>query len=624
MMTRDPKRPKTDPCSGSDCMPLTDEAVKTLKANGCTASDWSKILINPDTDLSLISNCEFEGYVSIGLIDRSIHPQSVIRNALIRNTHIGNGVRIRNISGEIANAEIGDRAVIENTSRIIFDAESLCGSGTRISVLDETGSREVIIYPGLSSQSAMLMARAKKSEAEEIRRQSADYLETLPPPHRIGTAARIIDCGLLHNVSVGNEVSIIGAARLVDGTIVNNADSGHCMAYAGHGVDAESFILEDGAIDSGAIIRNCYIGQGAKIEKGFTAHDSLFFANCAMENGEACALFAGPYTVSMHKGTLLIGCQTSFLNAGSSTNQSNHMYKLGPIHWGVLQRGVKTSSGSYLMLGANIGAFSLLMGKHKTHPDSSEFPFSYLFGDARGATVVVPAVMLRSCGLLRDETKWPARDHRLKLAECHTEAAITAVDKKNHDMTQALGNRLHDKVIFKMLNPVTVEAMLHALEIIAPMLERPADDDLYQRYKGMKLTRASLQRALKLYYLGIMKYLYLTLPEGSEIPAPPQDDEERRQNSAPWIDIAGLPMPRPMLQEAIMADSVSSREIIFNKAYQDYDRLQMLWIASAFPQHIRPSAEDIKKGADEFDRLVEQDRQQYLNALKTETDALAL
>lgn len=70
------------------------------------------------------------------------------------------------------------------------------------------------------------------------------------------------------------------------------------------------------------------------IEKGFTAHDSLVFSNCSLENGEACALFAGPYTVSMHKSSLLIGCQTSFMNAGSGTNQSNHMYKLGPVHWG--------------------------------------------------------------------------------------------------------------------------------------------------------------------------------------------------------------------------------------------------------------------------------------------------
>ena len=40
------------------------------------------------------------------------------------------------------------------------------------------------------------------------------------------------------------------------------------------------------------------------------------------------------------------------------------------------------------VMGSEPFAFSLLMGQHKTHPDSSQFPFSYLFGDDRGATVV--------------------------------------------------------------------------------------------------------------------------------------------------------------------------------------------------------------------------------------------
>ena len=255
-------------------------------------------------------------------------------------------------------------------------------------------------------------------------------------------------------------------------------------------------------------MRNCYVGQGATLARGASAHDSLFFANCTLENGEACALFGGPYSVSMHKASLLIGCQTSFMNAGSATNQSNHMYKLGPVHWGILERGVKTSSNSYLMLGAKIGAFSLLMGSHKTHPDSSEFPFSYLFGDERGATVVVPGAMLRSCGLLRDEKKWPTRDRRLKRLP------------------------LFDRVTFDVLNPYTVDSMLRALDTIGGLLSRPADDDLFIRYKGMKFSRAALERARYLYELAVAKYLSMRLPEGEF----PESDGEEAED---WVDVAG-------------------------------------------------------------------------------------
>ena len=42
-----------------------------------------------------------------------------------------------------------------------------------------------------------------------------------------------------------------------------------------------------------------------------------------------------------HKSTLLIAGMFSFMNAGSGSNQSNHMYKLGPIHQGAMERGAK-------------------------------------------------------------------------------------------------------------------------------------------------------------------------------------------------------------------------------------------------------------------------------------------
>lgn len=476
----------------------------------------------------------------------------------------------------------------------------------RVAVLDETGSREVTVYPGISAQSAMLEARCRRSLAEELLTQAREYIDTLDLHPGIGAEAEILDCGVIHNVSVDNGVRIHGALLLREGSVISNAAEGNePIAFVGAGVDAEGFIIEDARVESGALIRNCYVGQGVRLEKGFTAHDSLFFANCTMENGEACALFAGPYTVSVHKGTLLIGCQTSFMNAGSSTNQSNHMYKLGPVHWGVLERGVKTSSGSYLMLGANIGAFSLLMGQHKTHPDSKEFPFSYLFGDPQGATVVVPAVMLRSCGLLRDEMKWPQRDRRKGVPE-------------------------RDRVIFDVLNPVTVEAMIEALSTIRPMLSRPADDDRYHRYKGMKLSRASLDRAVKLYYLGVMKYLAHTffpegvVPEGWSFPPVPADDTVAEHDATSWVDLAGQPMPRFALEEAAGATGVAEREKIFDRAFADYRRLELDWIAARFPEQLRPDADEIMRGAAEFDRLVELDRATYRDSISAENTMLAL
>ena len=570
-----------------------------LRRQGCTATDWALVRVAPGTDLELIREVEFIGNNSIGNLDRERTPGCGLYRLTAKECTFGDDVRVRNIGGRLRRCRIGDRAVIENCARIEFHREAACGRGTMVNVLDETGSRPVMIYPGLTAQSAAIMARLPRKAEEDIIPQTETYLEKTSVPPVIGEDSVIRDCGAIVDVAVGREVHIEGARSLKNGSIVNNAPSGRCLAYIGSGVDAENFILEDGRLDAGCIIRNCYIGQGASIEKGYTAHDSLFFANAALENGEACALFAGPYTVSMHKGTLLIGCQTSFMNAGSSTNQSNHMYKLGPVHWGVLERGVKTSSNSYLMLGANIGAFSLLMGQHKTHPDSTEFPFSYLFGDARGATVVVPAVMLRSCGLLRDEKKWPTRDKRVK-------ARVP----------------LHDRVNFEVLNPYTIARVLKAMEIIRGLLQRPADDDLYLRYKGMKISRASLDRAQRLYTLALYKYLSTKISEDKPLPDMTVGDAEK--SAGIWVDLAGQLMPRPLLDAAVGADSVPAREAILDDAFAHYEALEREWIAAAVPAQYLADREAIKAGAAEFDALVEADRTDYRDNLSAEWRMLSL
>ncbi|MCM1474979.1 MAG: DUF4954 family protein [Muribaculaceae bacterium] len=571
--------------------------VQQLERQGCSASCWEKILVG-DVDLNLIRNVEFIGTNTIESLKASRRGDCMIANLIAEECRFGAEVRVRNIGGGMHGVCVGDGATVENVARISIEPEAQCGQGVSVAVLDETGSRPVSIYAGMSSQSAALTARMPHLNEDVFIPQTEEHLDRHPLPSGIGAGAVVRDCGPLENVSIGRETRVEGAAALRNGAIINNAAPGRALAYVGTRVDAENFIIEDGRVDSGAIIRNCYIGQGATVEKGFTAHDSLIFANTQFENGEACAVFAGPYTVSMHKGSLLIGCQTSFMNAGSSTNQSNHMYKLGPVHWGLLERGVKTSSNSYLMLGARIGAFSLLMGDHKTHPDSSEFPFSYLFGDARGATVVVPAVMLRSCGLLRDEKKWPTRDRRLKRRL-----------------------PLLDRVCFEVLNPSTIARILTARATITQLLKREADDDLYLRYKGMKISRASLERAKKLYALAIYKYLDGKL---IDTPLPEIAEEDLETTAADWVDLAGQLMPRRIMEEALKAESIEERERIFTNAFERYDELEREWISAAIPSEWFAHPELIKRGAEEFDAIVEEDRTSYREELDAEQQMLKL
>lgn len=111
-------------------------------------------------------------------------------------------------------------------------------------------------------------------------------------------------------MKIGDYATIENSARLENGSVNSKREA---PVFIGDSVIAQDFIVSSGAkiADAAKIIR-CFIGQACQVTHNFSAHDSLLFSNCAFENGEACAIFAGPFTVSMHKSSLLIAGMYSF------------------------------------------------------------------------------------------------------------------------------------------------------------------------------------------------------------------------------------------------------------------------------------------------------------------------
>ena len=217
------------------------------------------------------------------------------------------------------------------------------------------------------------------------------------------------------------------------------------------------------------------------LAKEYSAENSVFFANCGGFHGEACSIFAGPYTVTHHKSTLLIAGLFSFLNAGSGTNQSNHMYKLGPVHQGVVERGSKTGSDSYMLWPAKVGAFTVVMGRHYRNSDTSDLPFSYLI-EHEDESVLAPGVNLRSVGTVRDARKWPKRDRRKDPQEA-----------RPHQLQAA--QPLHDPEDDQRPGPAA-QAQGHDRPHVG-LFHLPQRQD----------PQPSLERGIELYQIGIDKFL---------------------------------------------------------------------------------------------------------------------
>ncbi|MGD0094693.1 MAG: DUF4954 family protein, partial [Planctomycetota bacterium] len=395
---------------GQAFRPLNEHEKQQLRSQNCCADDWSKIAVAEPFDASRVRNSAFRGEVRIGSLAGAVRcgaleAPSGIYDAVLANVAIGNGCLIRHVRSRLCGYVVGAGAVIEDVGVIESAPGAAFGCGTVVDALNEGGGRGVPLYPELSAHVAYILALHRHRPQLIQRLESmvaARVAQAQAQAAAIGAGACIRGVQTVRNVAIGPAARIEGAALLENGTILSEPQA---PAVVGSSVIAHDFIIAEGAsVADGANLAHCYVGQGCRIGKQFSAENCLFFANSEAYHGEGCSVFAGPYAVTHHKSTLLIAACCSFFNAGSGTNQSNHMYKLGPLHQGILERGCKTGSFSYLLWPCRVGAFSVILGKNMANFDTGDLPFSYI--EAQGSrSYLTPGYNLYTVGTVRDAAK---------------------------------------------------------------------------------------------------------------------------------------------------------------------------------------------------------------------------
>lgn len=505
---------------------LSDEEIGILEENGCTAEDWTSLNVDYDFNPAFIRNVRFYGTVNLGVFEKNIEvtngfmKHSGISNATLRNVTIGDNCLIENVGCYINNYVIGDECCICNVATMETTAEATFGEGNTISVLNEAGNGNVVLFRGLTANIAALMVAHQddKDLSAALKTMARnDISQRLADRGTIGNRVRITNTTEITNTNIDDNCEVNGACRLSDCTLAAAPDD---SVYIGSGVICENSIIADGSsVLNSAKVFNCYVGEACQITNGFTAESSLFFANTYMANGEACAAFCGPFSASHHKSSLLIGCMTSFYNAGSCTNFSNHAYKMGPVHYGTLERGSKTASGSHTLLPATIGAFSMCMGKISGHPDTRRLPFSYIIGTGRD-TVLVPGKNIATVGLYRDISKWPRRDVRMESAK----------------------NTL---INYDWLSPFTINEIMEGREELGRLLRIQGEDAAVYEYEGCKMSGKSLRRGLRLYDMAVELFI------GEVLMSHDLDDRCAVSGAGGWSDLSGLLLPSSEVERVI-------------------------------------------------------------------------
>ncbi|MBQ5717759.1 MAG: DUF4954 family protein [Alistipes sp.] len=517
---------------------LTPSEIEAVERLGTTADDWSQILVGDN-----------------------FRPEQLRQSRLGGRVELGEGAQI--IRSYVANYRIGRNSLVEQVTALQCRTESTFGGGVGVAAMNECEGRTVHICDRLSAQTAYMMAlyrhRPRLIEALEqmVEREAERNRSTMG---EVGEACTISGARFIREVHIGNRVTIDGSSALVNGTILDDAT-------IGVDVKAYDFIVVEGArIANGATIERCFVGESCILDKGFTAADSLFFANSHCENGEAAAIFAGPYTVSHHKSSLLIAGMFSFFNAGSGSNQSNHLFKSGAVHQSVHPRGCKFASSAYVMSPALEGAFTMVMGHHSRHHDTSEFPYSYLL-EKEERSFLLPAINLTSYGTVRDIDKWPKRDRR---------------------------KVMRDVINFEAHNPYTTYAMLQAVDRLHTIEEQNPDSPVYS-YNRVQIRAAALQRGRALYNRAIVVALGAMLEKGAS--------SERYDGTGRWLDVAGQYISKRVVEQII--DQIESGELttigevdnafrIFAVHYDDYAHSWAEEVYASLLGHT-PTAEEIQE-----------------------------
>ncbi len=563
----------------TDHKALTPVQINALQAQGCTAQDWAQVTVAGIFDAAGFKDVTFCGPVQIGDLRGSINTAQGmtkpcgIYNATLANCTVADGCRIANVGVHIANYNIEAGVCIEHVGLMQTHAGATFGNGVEICALNEAGGREIVMFDKLSAQFAYMMClhRYRPKMVAKLKAMAMDYTASVKSDRgTVGPHASICSVREIVDVNIGPWAKISQASSLKNGTILS-CETG--STTIGTDVIAEDFIVaESSSVTGGAVLAEVFVGQGCQVGKQYSAEGSVFFANCEAFHGEAVSIFAGPYTVTHHKSSLLIAGEFSFYNAGSGTNQSNHMYKLGPCHEGKLLRGTKTGSFSYMMWPCRVGPFSVVLGKHSTNFDTSDFPFSHIEARHDGKCMMVPGLHLTTVGTVRDGAKWPQRDRR------------TGCEKR-------------DMIDFDVFSPYTIGKMIKARKQLKDLMDTTDRAIDSVSIGGALVKRLILRISQKYYRTGIEVYLREQLVQRLEKALADRTDIENAlavDSSAvysdQWVDLGGQLMPKQRLdtfEDAIEQGSVDSVDAFVaetQKIHDAYAEDEWAWAQAAYEQ----------------------------------------
>jgi hypothetical protein len=414
---------------------LRSDEVERLVKNNNTADNWDEMLVTDVFDPNQIKNTQFYGLVRIGRLQRiSLQHHDLklpcgITNSLIISCDIGDDVAIHDVH-YLAHYIIGNRNILFNIHEMDTTDHAKFGNGilkegepeqvrTWLDLMNETGSRQVLPFDGMTTADAYLWAKYRDDEPlqhalQHITQHSEDnrrgYYGTT------GSQCIIKNSLILKDVKVGSHCYIKGANKLKNLTINSSAEE---PSQIGEGVELVNGIIGYGChIFYGCKAVKFILGNNSSLKYGARLINSFLGDNSTISCCEVLNNLIFPAHEQHHNNSFLIaGVVMGQSNiAAGATIGSNHNSRANDLEiqagrgfWPGLSTSVKHS--------CRFASFVLLSKADYAAELDIPFPFSLVSNNvSKDQLEVMPAYwwMYNMYALARNSWKFRNRDKRIR------------------------------------------------------------------------------------------------------------------------------------------------------------------------------------------------------------------
>jgi hypothetical protein len=149
---------------------LTDDEIQVLESNSCWAEDWNRVKVAEAFSPYGFHRVLFYGDIQLGVFEKQVEvtkgfsKHAGINDATLRNVTVGDNCLIEKVGNFINNYTIGDDCYISNISTMETTEGASFGEGHLVSVLNEMGDGNVVLFHDLNSQLAAFMVKYFKDK----------------------------------------------------------------------------------------------------------------------------------------------------------------------------------------------------------------------------------------------------------------------------------------------------------------------------------------------------------------------------------------------------------------------------------------------------------------------------